>query len=212
MDQQPALDNRRDQPDTHPSLPGIAGLSEQQLVSLYSTGAYQRYPTITQFVVATTNGNTTLITAATNCVIVDSSKGKMLIDHLRAGDKAAAEGLTVLVGGDQAQSVDFSNLLYGNFPWAIASILVATYLLLLLMFRSVVLPLKAIVMNGLSVMACLGVLVFIFQWGYLSAILGFTASGFLDSVIPILLFCILFGLSMDYEVYNGTKKVDRLMR
>ena len=56
-------------------------------------------------------------------------------------------------------------------------------------------------MNVLSVAACYGVLVFIFQWGYLSNILNFTASGFLDSVIPILLFCILFGLSMDYEVF-----------
>lgn len=181
-----------------PSSPGVSALSEQQLMSLYSTGAYQHYPAIAQLVAATTNGNTTLITATTKAS-VDSYAGKLLVDHLRAGDKA--EGLTVLVGGDQASSVDFSNHLYSNFPWAIASILVATYILLLLMFRSVILPLKAILMNGLSVMACLGVLVFIFQWGNLSNILGFTSSGFLDSVIPILLFCILFGLSMDYEVF-----------
>src|SRR5260370_16803519 len=69
------------------------------------------------------------------------------------------------------------------------------------MFRLVFLPLKAILMNVLSVSACLGVLVFIFQWGNLSNILGFTSDGFLDSIIPILLFCILFGLSMDYEVF-----------
>ena len=74
-------------------------------------------------------------------------------------------------------------------------------MLLLLMFRSVLLPLKAILMNVLSVSACLGLLVFIFQWGNFSNILDFTSEGFLDSVIPILLFCILFGLSMDYEVF-----------
>ena len=69
------------------------------------------------------------------------------------------------------------------------------------MFRSVVLPLKAILMNVLSVCASYGVLVFIFQWGNLSNILNFTADGYLDSILPILLFCILFGLSMDYEVF-----------
>jgi len=183
-----------------PSSPGVAQLSEQQLVLLYSTGAYQQYPTLKQFVAATTNSDVTVITVTTKAA-VDSYDGKMLINHLRTGDKAAAEGLTVLVGGDQAKSVDFTNRLYSNFPWAIASIIVTTYLLLLLMFRSVFIPLKAILMNGLSVTACLGVLVFIFQWGNLSNVLGFTSDGFLDSVIPILLFCILFGLSMDYEVF-----------
>jgi len=148
----------------------------------------------------TTNGNTTLITVMTKAK-VDSSEGKALVDDLRAGDKSAAQGLTVLVGGEQADSLDFTHYLYGNFPWAILFILVATYLLLLLMFRSVFLPLKAILMNVLSVSACLGLLVFIFQWGNFSNILGFTSEGFLDSVIPILLFCILFGLSMDYEVF-----------
>ena len=69
------------------------------------------------------------------------------------------------------------------------------------MFRSVLLPLKAILMNVLSLSACFGVLVFIFQWGNFSNVLHFTSEGSLDSTIPILLFCILFGLSMDYEVF-----------
>jgi putative drug exporter of the RND superfamily len=66
-------------------------------------------------------------------------------------------------------------------------------------FPSLLLPLKALLMNVLSVSAAYGVLVFIFQWGNFSNILGFTSSGFIDSLIPILLFCILFGLSMDWE-------------
>ena len=184
-----------------PATPaGAPTLSEQQLATLYSTGAYQHNAALAQLVSSTTNGNTTVITVTTNTK-VDSSEGKALVNNLRAGDKAAGQGLTVLIGGDQAGSLDFNNYLYGNFPRAIVFILVATYILLLLMFRSVLLPLKAVLMNILSVSACLGVLVFIFQWGNFSNILGFTPDGFLDSITPILLFCILFGLSMDYEVF-----------
>jgi len=183
-----------------PATPGASTPSLQQLITLYSTGAYQRNPSMAQLVASTTNGNTSLITVTTYAK-VDSSEGKALVNNLRAGDQRAGQGLTVLVGGNQADSLDFNNYLYSNFPRAVLFILVTTYILLLIMFRSVFLPLKAILMNVLSVSACLGVLVFIFQWGNLSNILGFTSSGFLDSIIPILLFCILFGLSMDYEVF-----------
>jgi putative drug exporter of the RND superfamily len=69
------------------------------------------------------------------------------------------------------------------------------------LFRSLLLPLKAILMNVLSVSAAYGVLVFVFQWGNFANVLNFTSNGFVDSLIPILLFCILFGLSMDYEVF-----------
>ena len=153
-----------------------------------------------QLVASTTNGNISLITVITYAK-VDSSEGKALVNNLRAGDQRAGQGLTVLVGGNQADSLDFNNYLYSNFPRTVLFILVTTYILLLIMFRSVFLPLKAILINVLSVSACLGVLVFIFQRGNLSNILDFTSSGFLDSIIPILLFCILFGLSMDYEVF-----------
>jgi RND superfamily putative drug exporter len=184
-----------------PAAPaGAPTLSKQQLATLYSTGAYQHNTALAQLVSSTTNGSTTVITVTTNTK-VDSSAGKALVNNLRAGDKAAGQGLTVLIGGDQADSLDFNSYLYGNFPRAIVFILVATFILLLLMFRSVLLPLKAVLMNVLSVSACLGVLVFIFQWGNFSNILGFTPDGFLDSITPILLFCILFGLSMDYEVF-----------
>ena len=183
-----------------PSTPGAPALSEQQLATLYSTGAYQQNRAMAQLVSSTTNSDTTLITVKSDAKI-DSSEGKSLIDNLRAGDQAAGQGLKVQVGGFQAISLDFNRYLYNNFPKAIAFILIATYILLLLMFRSVVLPLKAILMNVLSVCASYGVLVFIFQWGNFSNILNFTPDGFLDSLLPILLFCILFGLSMDYEVF-----------
>lgn len=186
-------------------LPSIQGtptpsLSQQELTAIYSTGAYTQNAALSQFVSSTTAGNTTLITVKVDAA-VDSAAGKALIDNLRAGDKAAGQGLQSYVGGIQAVYLDFDRTLYNHFPWTILFIVIATYILLLLMFRSVLLPLKAILMNVLSVGAAYGVLVYVFQWGNFGNILNFTSSGFVDSLIPILLFCILFGLSMDYEVF-----------
>ncbi|HEX8997199.1 MAG TPA: MMPL family transporter [Ktedonobacterales bacterium] len=171
-----------------------------QLKQLYSTGAYQRIPGLTQLVTQTTSGDTTLISVKADAPM-DSAASKALIDQLRAGDNAHAGGLRVYVGGEQAVSLDFSRYLYGNFPRAIIFILAATFVLLLIMFRSLLIPLKAIIMNALSVSAAYGALVIVFQWGFGQKLLGFESAGFVDSIIPILMFCILFGLSMDYEVF-----------
>ncbi len=186
---------------THPpAVPGGQTLSEAQLAALYSSGAYGQSPELAQLVKATTNGGTTVITL-TSDTKMDSTQGTALIDAIRAGDQAQAPGLKVQVGGTQALSLDFTRYLYSNFPKAVLFILAATYLLLLIMFRSVLLPLKAVIVNILSLAASYGVLVFVFQWGHFSNVLNFTSSGFLDSTMPILIFCILFGLSMDYEVF-----------
>ncbi len=179
---------------------GGQAIPTQQLIALYSSGAYAQNQALAQLVGSTTDQDITLITVNTNAP-VDSAEGKALIDDLRGHYGEGAEGLTIQVGGFQAISLDFNSFLYGNFPKAIAFILGATFILLLLMFRSVLLPLKAVVMNVLSVSAAYGVLVFIFQEGHFSNLLGFTSNGFIDSTVPILLFCILFGLSMDYEVF-----------
>ncbi|MDF3041293.1 MAG: putative rane protein mmpL3, partial [Thermomicrobiales bacterium] len=77
----------------------------------------------------------------------------------------------------------------------------ATYLVLLVLFRSVLLPLKAILMNALSIVASYGALVWVFQEGNLSGALGFTGLGFVEASLPVIMFCVLFGLSMDYEVF-----------
>jgi putative drug exporter of the RND superfamily len=87
------------------------------------------------------------------------------------------------------------------FPYAVLVVAAVTYLVLMLLFRSLVLPLKAILMNTLSILASYGALVFIFQEGHLSHLLNFTPLGFVEASTPILLFCALFGLSMDYEVF-----------
>ena len=88
-----------------------------------------------------------------------------------------------------------------SFRAALLLILVTTYVALLLLFRSVVLPAKAVLMNTLSILASYGALVIIFQDGHLSNLLGFTPEGVVDATTPIIMFCVLFGLSMDYEVF-----------
>ncbi len=88
-----------------------------------------------------------------------------------------------------------------DFPRTALFIVVTTYLVLFVLLRSVVLPAKALVMNTLSLMASFGALVWIFQDGNLSALLGFAPLGFVETTLPVILFCVLFGLSMDYEVF-----------
>lgn len=181
-------------------LPDTAAPPKAQLLGLYTSGLYQRDPGLARLVTSTTADDVTLITVDANTKI-DSAEGKQLIDHLRAQAPMQGQGLTVFVGGTQATSLDFNRSLYDHFPITVVFILLSTYVLLLLMFRSVLLPLKAILMNILSVSAAIGLLVFVFQWGNLSGVLNFTSSGFIASIIPALMFCVLFGLSMDYEVF-----------
>jgi len=107
---------------------------------------------------------------------------------------------TTFVTGAAALGVDFLDKAYGAFPWLIVAVLVISYLILLRAFRSVVLPLKAVLMNLLSVSATYGVLVLVFQHN-LGSGLGFESSPQIEGWIPIFLFAMLFGLSMDYEVF-----------
>ena len=109
-------------------------------------------------------------------------------------------GMSVAVGGQDAASVDFLNAQDSQMPAAIIFILVAMALMLLLQFGSAVLPIKAVAMTLLSLTASFGALVWIFQDGNLSGILGFSSPGFTIAIVPILMFSIIFGLSMDYEV------------
>jgi uncharacterized membrane protein YdfJ with MMPL/SSD domain len=115
--------------------------------------------------------------------------------------EARFPGATVVVTGAPAFGVDFINLAYGAFPWLVAAVLVISYFLLLRAFRSVLLPIKAVFMNLLSVAATYGVLVLCFQHGAGRDLLGLHASPQIDGWIPIFLFAMLFGLSMDYEVF-----------
>jgi putative drug exporter of the RND superfamily len=110
-------------------------------------------------------------------------------------------GLPVAVGGDPAEVVDFKDALTSRLPVAAAVIVLATFALLFLMTGSVVVPLKAIVMNIVSLGATLGALVWVFQDGHLAGLLGIDPPGALDLVMPLVVFVFAFGLSMDYEVF-----------
>jgi RND superfamily putative drug exporter len=118
--------------------------------------------------------------------------------------RAVAIGMpgSVQIGGGIAGNADFTNAIYGNFPEMIALILVLTFLFLARAFRSVLLPLKAVLLNLASVVSAWGVIVLVWQDGIGSRLLwGVSGTGEVDSWIPIIVFCFLFGLSMDYEVF-----------
>jgi uncharacterized membrane protein YdfJ with MMPL/SSD domain len=114
-------------------------------------------------------------------------------------------GVRVLAGGGPPQGVDFLDQAYRYFPWLVAAVLVLTYFLLMRAFRSALLPLKAVILNLLSVAAAYGMLVVVFKWGVGRDVLGLYQIGQIEGWIPIFLFAMLFGLSMDYEVFLVTR-------
>lgn len=128
---------------------------------------------------------------------VVSPEGEQLVKDIRNLDLPFEVG----VEGQAAGLVDSKAAIGGALPWAIAIIVVATFVLLFMMAGSLLVPVKALVLNLLSLTATFGAMVWIFQDGNLSDLLGFTATGTLSITMPILMFCIAFGLSMDYEVF-----------
>ncbi len=123
-----------------------------------------------------------------------------LVERLR-GDALPPTGLDVEVGGFTAGSIDFSAYLGKRLPVLIAAVLVLSFLLLMAVFRSLLVPLKAVIMNLLSVGAAYGVIVAIFQWGWGANLLDIGKEGPVEAWAPMMLFAIVFGLSMDYEVF-----------
>jgi RND superfamily putative drug exporter len=113
---------------------------------------------------------------------------------------APPPGSEVLVTGFSAIDLDTVSFIIGQTPIAVAYIMIATMIVLFLLLGSVVLPLKAVIMNLLSISASFGALVWVFQEGHLSEQLGFVATGSIDPTLPVIMFCTIFGLSMDYEV------------
>ncbi len=126
-------------------------------------------------------------------------EARTAVDNVRAVEPP--EGTSFLVGGLSAGQKDFITSLYGDAPFAATFVLGVTYLILFLTFRSAFIPLKAVIVNILSLTASFGAMVFVFQDGNFSGILNFTPLGFVDATLPILMFCTVFGVSMDYEVF-----------
>jgi len=131
------------------------------------------------------------------------TEGRELVADLRSttGPLAPPAGTTVLVGGGAADVTDVVDRIAADFPRTALFVIVTTYLVLFVLLRSVVLPAKALAMNTLSLTASFGALVWIFQDGNLSGPLAFVPMGFVETTMPVILFCVLFGLSMDYEVF-----------
>ena len=136
-----------------------------------------------------------------------------LVQGLRAGvaEPLANSGVTVYVGGVTAGGVDFATTLGHKLPLFIGVVVLLSALLLMLVFRSLVIPLQAAAMNLLSIGAALGVIVMVFQWGWLHALTGIEP-GPIESFIPVMLFAIVFGLSMDYEVFLVSRMHERWTR
>jgi putative drug exporter of the RND superfamily len=147
---------------------------------------------------ATVRGDTVFANATSQFGQTDD-RSKALVRAIRA--TPPPEGFRLLVGGGTAGVIDYADRLYEQFPRAALIVVAAIYLVLLWTFRSVIIPLKAVLMNTLSILASYGALVVIFQEGAFSNVLGFEPLGFVEASLPILMFCVLFGLSMDYEVF-----------
>jgi RND superfamily putative drug exporter len=133
-----------------------------------------------------------------------SEESKAFIQRLR--DKYIPESdlakiSTIYVGGAAAQGVDFLNVVYGTFPFIFIAALAIAYFLLIRSFRSLILPLVAVVLDLLSLAATYGLLVAVFRFGFLSPILGTYHVPQIEGWVPVFLFAVLFGLSMDYEVF-----------
>jgi uncharacterized membrane protein YdfJ with MMPL/SSD domain len=177
-----------------------AALTTDQVAAVYATPRNQLPPEVAaaldQLAGAYIRGSTIRIDAISPIDAV-SPAGTALIDRVR---HVAVDGVATQVGGLAAEGHDFMASQAATIPYAVGITLLASGLILYLLFGSLVIPLKAIVMTLLSITASFGALVWIFQDGNLSGLLGFTSPGFTIAGNPIIMFSVLFGLSMDYEV------------
>jgi uncharacterized membrane protein YdfJ with MMPL/SSD domain len=177
-----------------------AALSVDQVATLFAAPLSQLEPQLAaareQLLKAYVRGSTVRLDAISPIDAV-SPAGGALIPQLRG---TAVEGVTTQIGGLAAEGHDFMTSQASTIPYAVGATLLASALILYLLFGSVVIPAKAVVMTLLSISASFGALVWIFQDGNLSSVLGFTSPGFTIAGNPIIMFSVLFGLSMDYEV------------
>jgi RND superfamily putative drug exporter len=127
-------------------------------------------------------------------------------DVLPKTEQALGNGTQLTLAGVSPEDRDFAHAVYGKFAYVLAFVILLTFLLLMRAFRSILLPLKAVVLNLVSLGAAYGIIVFIFQWGHGSqAIWGVPATQAIISWIPLMIFAFLYGLSMDYEVFMLTR-------
>ncbi|MEA2484890.1 MAG: putative drug exporter of the superfamily [Actinomycetota bacterium] len=163
-------------------VPGVAGVTPPTVNPKHDAAIMQVFPTTSPQDAATTE----LVHTLRDRVIPAATAGT---------------GTEVLIGGLTAGTIDFADQSGSRLPILIGVVLLLSFLLLVAVFRSVVVPAKAVVMNLLSIGASYGVVVAVFQWGWLKSAVGSTTTGPIEAWVPMLLFTILFGLSMDYEIF-----------
>jgi uncharacterized membrane protein YdfJ with MMPL/SSD domain len=150
------------------------------------------------------NGNQVLIDVGTRAEAAESQQSLDLVQRIRSQivpASALTSVATVDVGGEPARVVDARDQINGSMWKIIVFVLAFSFVVLMVMLRSIVLPLKAVLMNLLSIGAAYGVLIAVFQWGWLDGFAGFHSLGALDTLTPPLVLAVVFGLSMDYEVF-----------
>ena len=176
-------------------VPPGAPLAQAQAVA----NSPQARPFIARLISA--DGTKTLVEAVTKHG-PQADQVDRLMEQLRHDLPALTPaGGSILVGGQPGLNTDILNEMSGKLIAVVGLVMLLSFLVLLLFFRSLLLPLKAILMNTASVLATYGILVFVFQHGHGESLLGFKSTGSIDAFLPLFLFCILFGLSMDYEVF-----------
>jgi putative drug exporter of the RND superfamily len=174
------------------STPGVAAVTPPRVSPTGRTVVFTAYPRSAPEAAATTD----------------------VVNRLRDQRIPAVErstGATVLVGGPTGAGIDVTRVLAGKLPLFIGVVVALSALLLMVVFRSLVIPLQAALMNLLSIGASLGVIVAVFQWGWLGSVFNVTA-GPVDAFIPVMLFAIVFGLSMDYEVFLVSRVHEQWVR
>jgi RND superfamily putative drug exporter len=175
------------------SAPGVASASPAVLNPAGNTAQIVVYPA-------------TAPQAAQTAALVHRLRGQVI------PQATAGTGVTAYVGGETAAGIDASSYLSARLPWIIGLVIALAFLLLAAVFRSLVIPLKAALMNLLSIGAAYGVIVAVYQWGWLSAVFGVSRTGPIDPWIPMMMFTIVFGLSMDYEVFLLSRMQEQWLR
>ncbi len=175
--------------------------SDQQAVDAYlaAASAVPGVGAVAPAGQATVQGRPLTVVRASWQAVPEDEQSQRIVSELR--DVAAPAGTQVYVGGAAAEVADIKSGVASRIPLMVGLVILIMTVLLFVAFGSLVVPLKAVVVSALSLASCFGVVTWIFQQGHFSRWLGFTSAGHLDATIPILMVAILFGLSMDYEVF-----------
>jgi uncharacterized membrane protein YdfJ with MMPL/SSD domain len=190
----------------------FSGAPDRAAVAEFN-GELRRQPGVSEVAAPVYAGDSVLI-EATSVAASDTEEATALVDRLRDSFVPAstlAAAASVDIGGETARTNDVRGQISGSFWKIVGFVLALSFVVLMVMLRSILLPLKAVVMNLLSISAAFGVLVAVFQWGWFDSVLGFESLGALDTINVPLIFAIVFGLSMDYEVFLMSRIRERYL-